>query len=330
MFTIIGGDGREYGPVTEASIREWIAGGRANLQTRARRSMEEAWHTLGDFSEFSGVPPVPPALDPPAPPEPEIPATTESEAAPALSGDSRTVAAELIARAEALDVFECIAKGWNLWLANFGPLVGVTFLVLAVQFIARMLPVLGLFASVFLNGVFAGGLYFYYLGKIRAQPRVLGDAFAGFNRSLAPLMIASLLVFVITGAIMMLLAGHVVLSLVPFFLHPENGLPPLPTGIGLAGLLVAMALMIYLSVSWTFAFALIIDQGLGPWAALEVSRRVVSHQWFRVFFVLICGGIVALLGIFGLGVGIILTLPVLYASIMYAYETLFRPAVRAG
>ena len=36
MFTIIGGDGREYGPATADQVRAWINGGRANLDTRAK------------------------------------------------------------------------------------------------------------------------------------------------------------------------------------------------------------------------------------------------------------------------------------------------------
>jgi uncharacterized RDD family membrane protein YckC len=52
MFTIIGADGKEYGPVTAGQIAEWIAGGRANLQTKARLSGDTTWKTLGDFPEF--------------------------------------------------------------------------------------------------------------------------------------------------------------------------------------------------------------------------------------------------------------------------------------
>ncbi len=55
MFTILGADGKEYGPVTTAKIHEWIAGGRANLQTRARRDGEMEWKTLGDFLEFNQI-----------------------------------------------------------------------------------------------------------------------------------------------------------------------------------------------------------------------------------------------------------------------------------
>jgi uncharacterized RDD family membrane protein YckC len=70
MFTILGADGKEYGPVTAGQIAEWIAGGRANLQTRARLHGETEWKTLGDFQEFglrpSSGPDQPPAVSPTA------------------------------------------------------------------------------------------------------------------------------------------------------------------------------------------------------------------------------------------------------------------------
>jgi uncharacterized membrane protein YjgN (DUF898 family) len=67
MFMILGGDGKEYGPVTAAKIQEWIQGGRANLQTRARRVDETDWKTLGDYAEFAAPPPAAnPGVDPAA------------------------------------------------------------------------------------------------------------------------------------------------------------------------------------------------------------------------------------------------------------------------
>ena len=60
MFIIIGGDGREYGPVSADQVRIWINAGRANLDTRAKAVGSEDWRRLGDYAEFSGaaVPPV--------------------------------------------------------------------------------------------------------------------------------------------------------------------------------------------------------------------------------------------------------------------------------
>jgi len=85
MFTIIGADGREYGPVTAATIKHWIGDNRVNLQTRARRADQSEWRTIGDFTEFnpSAVPPLlehPESEPPPVPvfmapaqPEPVVP-----------------------------------------------------------------------------------------------------------------------------------------------------------------------------------------------------------------------------------------------------------------
>ena len=61
MFIIIGGDGKEYGPVTADQVRTWINAGRANLDTKAKAFDSEEWRRLGDFAEFSppsGAPPV--------------------------------------------------------------------------------------------------------------------------------------------------------------------------------------------------------------------------------------------------------------------------------
>ncbi|HEY4246180.1 MAG TPA: RDD family protein [Lacunisphaera sp.] len=82
MFTILGGDGKEYGPVTIGKIHEWIAGGRANMQTKARRQDETEWKTLGDFPEISqfgtaGSPTPPPIPD--YPPTPVMPVTNITE-----------------------------------------------------------------------------------------------------------------------------------------------------------------------------------------------------------------------------------------------------------
>ena len=82
MFTILGTDGKEYGPVTRGNVIEWIRDGRANLQTKARRSDETEWRTLGDFPEFVPTGTVPAILPPPL-------AAEESDviAAPAPAND---------------------------------------------------------------------------------------------------------------------------------------------------------------------------------------------------------------------------------------------------
>ena len=64
MFFIIGADGKEYGPVSVTQIQQWMTGGRANLQTKARRTNEQDWRTLGEFAEFGGTPVTPQTGEP--------------------------------------------------------------------------------------------------------------------------------------------------------------------------------------------------------------------------------------------------------------------------
>lgn len=82
MFTILGADGKEYGPVTAARVAEWIAGGRANLQTQARRAGETEWRTLADFVEFN-----PAATPPPLPAAVPIPVPAQTVSTPQVTSD---------------------------------------------------------------------------------------------------------------------------------------------------------------------------------------------------------------------------------------------------
>jgi len=73
MFTIIGGDGKEYGPVSVEQMREWLASGRASLDSQAKQTGYEQWKRLGDFDEFA---PQGSSAPPPVKGESPVPATT--------------------------------------------------------------------------------------------------------------------------------------------------------------------------------------------------------------------------------------------------------------
>jgi len=64
MFSLLGGDGKEYGPVSVDQVKRWLAEGRANLDTQVKRVGEEQWRRLGDCGEITGN--APPVLDQPA------------------------------------------------------------------------------------------------------------------------------------------------------------------------------------------------------------------------------------------------------------------------
>ncbi len=53
MFTIIGGDGKEYGYVSAEDLRKWIAEGRLNAQSLAKGEGDAEFRPLSAFPEFA-------------------------------------------------------------------------------------------------------------------------------------------------------------------------------------------------------------------------------------------------------------------------------------
>ena len=70
MYTIIGGDGQKYGPVSADELRRWIAEGRANSQTLAQGD-DGVWKPLAAFAEFGTGRSQ--DVSPPPPPIAEVP-----------------------------------------------------------------------------------------------------------------------------------------------------------------------------------------------------------------------------------------------------------------
>jgi hypothetical protein len=56
MYKISGADGKEYGPVSVEQMRQWIAEGRVNSQTRVQEAGAGEWKTAAEFPELGFAP----------------------------------------------------------------------------------------------------------------------------------------------------------------------------------------------------------------------------------------------------------------------------------
>jgi hypothetical protein len=179
MYRIIGGDGKEYGPVSAEVLRQWLAERRVNGQTRTRLDSASEWKVLNDFPELATIAPLGTV-----PPQWPLLTTFEADA----------LAREILGRDYQLDIGRCISRGWDLVLRNFWPSVGAAVLVWLLVKAVAFIP----FGSLFLTYVLYGGLDWMFLRLARGERAELGDAFAGFNLAFLPLMLFSLVAQLLT------------------------------------------------------------------------------------------------------------------------------------
>ena len=303
MYTIIGGDGNEYGPVTAGQVRQWIAEGRANLQTKVRPLGTEGWREIGELAEFSGGP---------AASATGAGGSGEGGAARAAPGESTVTwgaggAAGAAsgaggapgAPAGPLDIGFCYERAWSLLKANFWPLVGAYTLVTVIGIGIGFIPIVGMVAGLLLvNVILNAGLYVFILKLIRGEKAGINDLFEGFRRAPVTIFLACWTMFLL----------------------------------GALGLLLLILPGIYLLVSWTFGLAIAVDRpGTGSWECLETSRLAIRGQWWRIFGMGLLGLVFLFIGALALGVGFLIAAPFVLAALLYAYEDLVtRPLGAPG
>lgn len=280
MFTIIGADGKEYGPVSADKLREWIASGRANAQTQCRRDGEAAWSTLGSLPEFAGAF----GATPPPPPQRDAWGQMPKPASPALNPDPKTYADAILARGAKLDFGAALSRGLDLLKTDYWTFVGVTLVMTIVIAAVNFIPIAGLL----LYGPLVGGLEYYFVRKLRGERPEFGDCFMGFNTMTGALLLGSLVSIVLT----------------------------------LVGLVCLILPGLYLYIAYKFTYLLILDHKLDFWPAMEVSRRIISANWFVFFFLVLVAAIASSLGTVILLIGVVLTAPFFYAVLASAYEQL--------
>ncbi len=192
MYRIIGADGKEYGPISADVLRQWIAQGRANAQTKVRVEGTADWKLISEFPEFVA----------------DLAAkTAASQPAPTMLAPSAAdmAATEILARDYQLDIGRCISRGWNLVMKNFWLTVGATVLIHLIVAVVGGLPVIGWA----LKAVFIGGLDWMFLKLVRGQKAELGDAFSGFNLAFLPLSLFGIVstILVVLGVVLCIVPG---------------------------------------------------------------------------------------------------------------------------
>ena len=310
MFTIIGIDNKEYGPVPAEEVKKWILEGRVNEQTLAKSEATGEWKRLGEFPEFA-----------------ETFASLRSP--PPITEQSMSIqdwTQNVLSKDYDLRVGECVSRGFNLYKQNFGLLFGASIiyvLITVAVHLLTMIPIIGLLVipvQVCLSALLLGGLYYIFISKFRGKQAEVGDLFHCFKHN--PLQLILTIIVVNLLVLASAIAGAVIAGLTFFggFVAKSSVIAKFGLVIGT---IAAIIPMIYLSVCWSYSIPLVVDKNLDFWTAMKLSFKKVKQHWFSVLWLLIVMVLIGLAGALVCGVGIFFAFPLIIAAFIYGYETIF-------
>lgn len=245
---------------------------------------------------------------------------TNPSATPVPPAGEHRVAGRTVAAGRGWDwlveAFALFRKQAGIWIL-IAVALGVVFIVLG------MIPVLGSFLSALLFPIFGGGLMLGCKDLDRGGPFEFEHLFAGFRQKTGDLVLVgafNLLAWVVIFfAVAAVIGGG-------FFMGVMRG-GIAGAGVSMASMLLAALLVAALSVplymaTW-FAPALIVLEDMPAGAALKLSFFACLRNWlpFLVYsIVLLVLGVVAAIPA---GLGYLILVPVLIASVYTAYRDIF-------
>ncbi|RLJ17576.1 hypothetical protein DJ030_13470 [bacterium endosymbiont of Escarpia laminata] len=221
-----------------------------------------------------------------------------------------------------------IVKGW--WHFKQSPLAWVLALIiwLVMVILANFVPILGgiltnLFAPVFMGGFMLGA---------RAQDEgdnfEIGHLFAGFSNNMGQLVLVGVIYmagFLLLGLIVALFAGGMFATMggSEMMQNPEAMAAMMLSPTILLLFLLVMALAIPLMMAYWFAPALVVLDGMKAMDAMKLSIRGCLKNVLPFLVYGIVGMVLFILGVIPLGLGLLVVLPMMVASIYVSYRDIY-------
>ncbi|WP_323846353.1 hypothetical protein [Microbulbifer magnicolonia] len=210
----------------------------------------------------------------------------------------------------AISIGEIFSEAWRRTKGNKGTI-----------WLALILYVIAFVIVSFVAGMITG----YSAFDIEQQASV------SFGSMISYQVLVNLVAAPLTAGMMMIgikIARDEKTSATEVFAHFDKLLPLVVANIILSILVtVGMFLLvlpgIYLAVAYMLTLPLIVDQNLGPWRALETSRKAITKHWFAFFGFLIVAILLYLAGALPLLIGLIWVLPLLAIAFGIVYRNIF-------
>lgn len=220
---------------------------------------------------------------------------------------------------------ECIKAGYELIRSQYWLFVGIS----AVGMIIAGVVPLGI-----LMGPMMCGIYFTLFKQRRGQRIEFGDLFKGFDY-FGESLIAALLHMV--PIFLIIIPTYIIFYISMFAVMAAQGRGEPDPGIllgffGFWGLiwLVIIALLILISVVFTFAYPLIVDRRVGGFDAIKLSMKAAMANFWGLLGMVLLTSLLTFGGVLLCYVGAFLVMPISFGAIAVAYEQVFGLSTGTG
>ena len=326
-YIIVGGDGKEYGPVLDTEVTQWITSGRANGDTRIKEKGEKEWQRLRDLDLFDRAigSPIPPTLS-------DSPPTNSS---PTAQLTEAQLIEELAGRPQTFSVKEALALGWRLTRENLGLFILTYLCVMGISMIAGIIP----FGGFIIGGPIAGGMYLIFLGRLRGEPAEISQLFTGFKGDFWPLFLTYLFLTIVLGLLSLVLLIPITLIIVfgVLYISGDGGVNPaeMENLIYLIVLFSSLAMLPLILLVMTLggmlglSIPLVMDRKMDPLEAFKVTWKITRQCWKKFLglsFYLIA---INLAGILLCCLGWLIAVPLMIATNAVVYEQLLGRGIKS-
>ena len=239
-----------------------------------------------------------------------------------VEGDPDMTEAEAIQKVK-IDPVDCYKQAFELVKEKYWLLVGVSAVGMM---IGGAVPVV-------LIGPMMCGIFMCFLQTYRGKSFEFDLLFKGFDL-FVPSLIASLimtgislLIFIPAGIVMF---ATMIASMAALYAEGGQTIVPAIASLGtLIVLFLIVALIMVVSMLFTFTFPLIVDRRLTGPAAISVSAKAVVKNFAGVLGLMLISSVLGIVGVMACYVGSFFLLPISFAAMTIAYRKVF-PEIAAA
>lgn len=217
---------------------------------------------------------------------------------------------------------ECMKEGWELIKDQYWLFLGITFVGMLIG---------GLIPFGIVVGAMFCGIYYTMIQKLDGKPFEFGDLFKGFNyfiQGLIPMLII-IIPAVVLGIVMYASMFAVLFSSMDSRGKIDDAVIWKLYGTVFVEGIVLSLVMGCLHALIMFAFPLIVDKNLSGMDAFKLSAKAVWQNLSGVVGLILVEFVLGLIGYLICGVGLYLTMPIMFAGVLVAYRRVF-PKVNMG